>query len=215
MQTILGANGQIAVELARELHRAYTEELRLVSRNPRKVSESDVVISADLLDASQTAAAVEGSDIVYFTAGLPAKTELWEAQFPTMLRNALDAARDSATTVLINAVPKDKAILDIGPASIEALLPFIKKAKTILWNGTLGRCETGYSDATHMLAQAIIESKAYSVIGGGDTEAALESLGLSKKFSFVSTGGGAMLDFLAYGTLPGLEVLNKNYKKED
>jgi len=93
LQTILGANGQIAVELARELHRAYTEELRLVSRNPRKVSESDVVIRADLLDASQTAAAVEGSDIVYFTAGLPAKTELWEAQFPTMLRNALDAAR--------------------------------------------------------------------------------------------------------------------------
>ncbi|MCR1161668.1 NAD-dependent epimerase/dehydratase family protein [Paenarthrobacter sp. UW852] len=93
MQTILGANGQIAVELARELHRAYTEDLRLVSRNPRKVSESDVVMRADLLDAGQTAAAVEGSDVVYFTAGLPANTELWEAQFPTMLQNALDAAR--------------------------------------------------------------------------------------------------------------------------
>ncbi|MFJ6537860.1 NAD-dependent epimerase/dehydratase family protein [Paenarthrobacter sp. NPDC091711] len=95
MQTILGANGQIAVELARELHRAHTSDLRLVSRNPRKVSESDVVISADLLDAGQTAAAVRGSDIVYFTAGLPAKTELWEAQFPTMLRNALDATREA------------------------------------------------------------------------------------------------------------------------
>ncbi|SDW59062.1 Nucleoside-diphosphate-sugar epimerase [Arthrobacter sp. cf158] len=95
MQTILGANGQIAVELARELTRAYTPDLRLVSRNPRKVSESDVVISADLLDAGQTAAAVEGSDVVYFTAGLPAKTELWEAQFPTMLRNALDATREA------------------------------------------------------------------------------------------------------------------------
>jgi uncharacterized protein YbjT (DUF2867 family) len=74
MQTVLGANGQIAVELARELHRAYTEDLRLVSRNPRKVSESDVVMRADLLDAGQTAAAVEGSDVVYFTAGLPAKS---------------------------------------------------------------------------------------------------------------------------------------------
>ncbi|GAA3284806.1 NAD-dependent epimerase/dehydratase family protein [Paenarthrobacter aurescens] len=95
MQTILGANGQIAVELARELHRSYTSDLRLVSRNPRKVSESDVVISADLLDAGQAAAAVEGSDVVYFTAGLPAKTELWEAQFPTMLRNALDATRQA------------------------------------------------------------------------------------------------------------------------
>jgi nucleoside-diphosphate-sugar epimerase len=93
MQTILGANGQIAVELARELHRAYTVDLRLASRNPRKVNESDTVVKADLLDAGQTAAAVEGSDVVYFTAGLPANTELWEAQFPTMLRNALDAAR--------------------------------------------------------------------------------------------------------------------------
>ncbi|WP_347108507.1 NAD-dependent epimerase/dehydratase family protein [Paenarthrobacter sp. S56] len=93
MQTILGANGQIATELAKALHRAYTEELRLVSRNPRKVNESDSLVKADLLDAAQTAAAVEGSEIVYFTAGLPAKTELWEAQFPTMLRNALEASR--------------------------------------------------------------------------------------------------------------------------
>lgn len=92
MQTILGANGQIAVELARELHRAHVP-LRLVSRTPRKVNESDAVRPADLLDAEQTAAAVAGSDIVYFTAGLPADTGLWERQFPIMLRNALDAAR--------------------------------------------------------------------------------------------------------------------------
>ncbi|NQD87937.1 NAD-dependent epimerase/dehydratase family protein [Paenarthrobacter sp. CM16] len=93
MQTILGANGQIAVELTQELNRTYTEDLRLVSRNPRKVNESDSLVKADLLDASQTTAAVEGSDIVYFTAGLPANTELWEAQFPTMLRNTLEASR--------------------------------------------------------------------------------------------------------------------------
>ncbi|MDF0529349.1 NAD-dependent epimerase/dehydratase family protein [Tsukamurella sp. 8F] len=93
MQTILGANGQIAVELARELGRAHTDDLRLVSRNPRKVNEADEVVSADLLDAGQTARAVAGSEIVYFTAGLPADTALWEARFPTMLRNALAAAR--------------------------------------------------------------------------------------------------------------------------
>ena len=93
MQTILGANGQIAVELARELHRTHTKDLRLVSRNPRKVNETDALQRADLLDAAQTTAAVEGSDVVYFTAGLPANTELWEKQFPKMLRNALDAAR--------------------------------------------------------------------------------------------------------------------------
>lgn len=93
MQTILGATGQIAVELARELHRNYTRELRLVSRNPRKVNDTDVLVSANLLDAQQTADAVRGSDVVYFTAGLPPDTELWEAQFPTMLKNSLDACR--------------------------------------------------------------------------------------------------------------------------
>lgn len=93
MQTILGANGQIAIELARELRRHYTDDLRLISRNPRKVHEDDVLASADLLDAAQTREAVKGSRIVYFTAGLPPDSALWERQFPTMLRNALDACR--------------------------------------------------------------------------------------------------------------------------
>ena len=92
MQTILGANGQIAVELARELDRRRSGPLRLVSRNPHAVNAGDELRKADLLDARQTAEAVAGSDIVYFTAGLPANTEQWERQFPTMLRNALDAA---------------------------------------------------------------------------------------------------------------------------
>ncbi|MCO1619460.1 MAG: NAD-dependent epimerase/dehydratase family protein [Pseudomonas alloputida] len=95
MQTVLGATGQIAIELARELNRIFTEDIRLVSRNPRKVSDSDTLIAADLLDASQAAKAVKGSSIVYFTAGLPPDTQLWETQFPVMLRNALDAARAS------------------------------------------------------------------------------------------------------------------------
>ena len=93
MQTILGATGQIAVELARELNRSFTQELRLVSRRPRKVNDADSLMPADLLDAAQAAKAVEGSSIVYFTAGLPPDTQLWETQFPVMLKNALDATR--------------------------------------------------------------------------------------------------------------------------
>ncbi len=93
MQAILGANGQIAVELARELRRRYTSDVRLVSRNPRKVDDADSLVAADLLDAGQTAAAVKGSRMVYFTAGLPPDTRLWETQFPVMLKNALDACR--------------------------------------------------------------------------------------------------------------------------
>lgn len=93
MQTVLGATGQIAIELARALNQTFTEDIRLVSRNPRKVSYSDTLVAADLLDASQATKAVQGSSIVYFTAGLPPDTQLWETQFPTMLQNALDAAR--------------------------------------------------------------------------------------------------------------------------
>jgi len=91
MQTILGAGGQIANGLARALHG--TDELRLVSRKPHAVNADDATASADLTDATQTSDATVGSDVIYFTAGLPADTELWEKQFETMLRNALDAAR--------------------------------------------------------------------------------------------------------------------------
>lgn len=120
---------------------------------------------------------------------------------------SLDATPDTAETVHIDFVPKGKAILDIGPASIEALEPYLKKAKTILWNGTLGRYETGFTKGSELLARAITATNAHTILGGGDTIAALEALGLTKKFSFVSTGGGAMLDFLAYGHLPGIDAL--------
>ncbi|EQA6227880.1 NAD-dependent epimerase/dehydratase family protein [Enterobacter ludwigii] len=95
MQTILGASGQIARELARELTHSFSAELRLVSRNPHKVTQSDNLISADLLDGSQTLDAVKGSRIVYFAAGLPPDSSLWEAQFPVMLQNALNATRQA------------------------------------------------------------------------------------------------------------------------
>ena len=97
MQTILGANGQIATELARELKRNYSDELKLVSRRPRKVHDTDLLEAADLLDAEQTARAVQGSSVVYFTAGLPPDTQLWEQQFPAMLHNALTASRAAGT----------------------------------------------------------------------------------------------------------------------
>ncbi|QFQ09057.1 NAD-dependent epimerase/dehydratase family protein [Enterobacter sichuanensis] len=95
MQTILGASGQIARELTRELKRGYTDDIRLVSRHPQKINDSDVTVSANLLDAGQTQNAVNGSDIVYFTAGLPPDSALWERQFPAMLENALEATRQA------------------------------------------------------------------------------------------------------------------------
>jgi phosphoglycerate kinase len=76
-----------------------------------------------------------------------------------------------------------------------------------LWNGPLGEYEKGFTETTDVLARAIAESKAYSVVGGGDTVAEIERIGLLNRFSFVSTGGGAMLEFLAKGTLPGIQAL--------
>ena len=95
MQAILGATGQIAIELARELKRSYTDDLRLISRNPRQVNGGDALVAANLLDEQQTRDAVKSAEVVYFTAGLPPDTQLWESQFPTMLRNALSAARSA------------------------------------------------------------------------------------------------------------------------
>ncbi len=117
------------------------------------------------------------------------------------------ATRDAGKVVGLNSVPRGSAIYDDGPKTVRALTSFAGSASMVLWNGPLGLYEKGFTDATEALAQAIAHSNAYSILGGGDTVAAVESLGLTQHFSFISTGGGAMLDFLAKGTLPGLDAL--------
>ncbi|WP_337163765.1 SDR family oxidoreductase [Vibrio fluvialis] len=91
MQTILGANGQIGRELALSLKRDVTSNIRLVSRHPQKVNDTDQLFQADLLDPEQTLRAVEGSETVYLTAGLPMDTQRWVAQWPTLMRNVIAA----------------------------------------------------------------------------------------------------------------------------
>ncbi|GAB3845150.1 NAD-dependent epimerase/dehydratase family protein [Nesterenkonia populi] len=93
MQTVLGSGGQIAEELTRELRRNFTHDIRLVSRNPRKIHETDQLVSADLTDAEATEAAVAGSDIVYLAVGLPLDSEMWEQKFPTMMGNTIAACQ--------------------------------------------------------------------------------------------------------------------------
>jgi phosphoglycerate kinase len=98
-------------------------------------------------------------------------------------------------------------IVDVGPGSIQSLRDTVARAKLIVWNGPLGWYEEGFTQGTEELLRMIAESKATSIIGGGDTVALVSSLKLENKFTFVSTGGGAMLDYLANETLPGLEAL--------
>jgi phosphoglycerate kinase len=120
----------------------------------------------------------------------------------------MGSTRADAVAISVDQIPDDKAILDIGPKTTEFIEGLVASAKTVLWNGPLGNYENGFTDSTLAVAKAIAASSAHSIIGGGDTVAAVEELGAAARFSFISTGGGAMLDFLAKGTLPGLEVLD-------
>lgn len=120
------------------------------------------------------------------------------------------ASRTEGVVVGPDKVPQTHAIYDDGPRTVEALTTLAAKASTVLWNGPLGLYEKGFVDATEGLARGIGAAKAYSILGGGDTVAAVEKLGLGHRFSFISTGGGAMLDFLAKGTLPGLRALERS-----
>lgn len=102
--------------------------------------------------------------------------------------------------------PKEK-IWDIGPESLVQVEALVKQARFILWNGPAGNYEEGFAEGTKKIAEIISKSNAKSIVGGADTVAAIRSLGLMDKFTFVSTGGGAMLDFLVNETLPGIDAL--------
>lgn len=107
-------------------------------------------------------------------------------------------------------VSKGDVIVDSGPQTIEELREIISGAKTIVWNGPLGNYENGYADKTEQLAEIIAEETAKgaeSIVGGGDTVASIQKLNIENKFTFVSTGGGAMLDYLVNETLPGIKAL--------
>jgi phosphoglycerate kinase len=112
-------------------------------------------------------------------------------------------------------VEADDKILDVGLESIADLKNLIKESEFILWNGPLGDYENGFRDGTIDLAKAIAESSSHSIIGGGDTFAVISKLNLEDKFDFISTAGGALLEFLYSGTLPGIEALKKGDSKSD
>ncbi|MCL4354962.1 phosphoglycerate kinase [Patescibacteria group bacterium] len=109
--------------------------------------------------------------------------------------------------LLVADLTEDKN--DITQKSAENFAQIIKTARMVVWNGPLGFTEQGFDKSSRIVSQSIVDSEAYSVIGGGDTGACLKKLGYYDKFSFVSMGGGAMLDFLSGQKLPGLEVLKQ------
>ncbi len=115
-------------------------------------------------------------------------------------------AADSATTVA--RIPEDLAAYDIGPASTEAVGEQLRGARTVFWNGPVGLFETPPFDrGTRAVAELVARSSAYTVVGGGDSLAAVALTGLGDRISHLSTGGGASLEYLEGRTLPGIQAL--------
>ncbi len=111
-------------------------------------------------------------------------------------------------TVGVDEVGAADIITDVGPTTITQLQDVLAQRGTVIWNGPMGVTETpAFRKGSELLAHAIIDSGATSIIGGGDTAAFLDMVGLSDKFSFVSTGGGASLDLMSGNVLPGLAAL--------
>ena len=120
------------------------------------------------------------------------------------------SAKAEADVKLVGAVSDDEMILDIGPDSAEAMSVLIASAGTILWNGPVGVFEFAqFGEGTRALATAIARSKAFSLAGGGDTLAAIEKYGIEDSISYISTGGGAFLEFVEGKKLPAVEILEK------
>ncbi|MDX1459396.1 MAG: phosphoglycerate kinase [Marinobacter sp.] len=115
-----------------------------------------------------------------------------------------------ATTKDIADVTADDMILDVGPQTADQFAELLKSAKTILWNGPVGVFEFDqFGNGTKALADAIAESDAFSLAGGGDTVAAVDKYGVSDRISYISTGGGAFLEFVEGKVLPAVKVLEE------
>lgn len=120
----------------------------------------------------------------------------------------LDAAGEYATFGV--RLPDGAKGLDIGPGSAAAFSDVIMEARSVFWNGPMGMFEDPrFAAGTRTIAQAVADTRAYTVVGGGDSAAALAEFGLESEVDHVSTGGGASLEFLELGDLPGLEALRK------
>lgn len=121
------------------------------------------------------------------------------------------AADAEATVKAVADVADDDMILDIGPQTAAQFAELLKSAKTVLWNGPVGVFEFDqFAGGTKVLAEAIAASDAFSIAGGGDTLAAIDKFGVAEQISYISTGGGAFLEFVEGKVLPAVEMLEQN-----
>jgi len=136
-----------------------------------------------------------------------------EIPVPTDVVCAKSFSADAEATLKpVDAVADDDMILDIGPQTAAAYAELLQQAATIVWNGPVGVFEFDqFGEGTRVLAQAIAESAGFSIAGGGDTLAAVDKYGIADRVSYISTGGGAFLEFLEGKTLPACAMLEARY----
>lgn len=126
-----------------------------------------------------------------------------------LLLTPSDVKLDTGEVVEYTEIPQHGVVVDLGTKSIEELSTLIASVQTVIINGPLGLYEKGWLLGTEKVLQSIAHSHAFSYIGGGDTVTVANNLNIHDKFTFVSLGGGAMLDYLSSGTLPGIDVVTK------
>jgi phosphoglycerate kinase len=125
-----------------------------------------------------------------------------------VVATGLDASESQ--TMPIDRIPEDRMGLDIGPDTVKRYSSIIADARTIVWNGPMGVFENPkFAQGTFAIARAVAESKAFSIIGGGDSAAAVAESGMESRITHISTGGGASLEFLSGQKLPGVEALTE------
>ena len=153
-------------------------------------------------------------DLVNVASGLMSKAKKRgsEIPLPTDVVCAKEYREDAEATVKkLDQVTDDDLIMDIGPETTAYYSELVKKAKTIVWNGPLGVFEfEQFGNGTRILADAVANSGAYSVAGGGDTLSAIAKYNVSEKISYISTGGGAFLEFLEGKKLPAVQILEES-----
>lgn len=138
----------------------------------------------------------------------------WKQPAPEDVEAAKELLKEAEARKIPFLLPKDtNQGFDIGPQTIELYSDFLSKAKTIFWNGPLGWFEKPeYAIGTNTIAKRLAETSCVKVVGGGDTVAAITTAGVAAQFDHLSTGGGAALEYLETGSLPGIEILKAPYR---
>lgn len=176
-------------------HRSHASVVRLPKLLPSAAGlllQSEVKTLSQIIDRPKR-------PFVVIIGGVKAETK----------RKLINKLRKQADHLLLGSKIAGRPGFDIGPKTIKQFSECIKSAKTVLWSGPLGKIEDKrFIKGSLAIAKAIIKSSAFSVVGGGDTNAFLAKHRLRERFNYVSTGGGAMLSFLAGEKLPGLQALN-------